>query len=136
MKRIILFSFIATSLLISSCGDTTSIGSSISISITTPSATTNVSITSSMVVAVSDPNAVGITTPSSWSSVFSLKAVGSTTNLCSDSLIIYNSAAKTITCTPNAMADMTQYSLSISGLTDASGNRIDPASMAFQTGQI
>ena len=111
-------------------------GSSISISIASPATTSNVDVTSDMVVEISDPDDVGISVPASWSSVFRLREVGSEENICTDDLIVYDAGAEpqTVTCSPGVLGPMTQYALSISGMTDSAGARIDPASLAFATG--
>jgi len=111
-------------------------GSSISISITSPATTSDVDVTSDIVAEISDPDGVGISVPASWSSVFRLRALGSEDNICTDDVIAYDAGAnpQTVTCSPGVLDPVTQYALSISGMTDSADARIDPASMAFATG--
>lgn len=143
MKRTLYISAMAAvmihAMFFSSCGSSTgNVGSSISLAITTPATTTDVSPVTQIVVTITDNDNVGLTVPSSWSDVLDLHLVGTTTNLCTNSNITYDTAVtpNTLTCSPDMLADGSQYALTISGLNDADGLRIDPASMAFQTGSL
>ncbi len=127
---------VASVAVLAACGGGGPVGSSISIAITEPAETTNVSVATSIIVTITDPDDIGITEPASWSDFFTLHAAGSEVNLCSDDNIVFDSAntPQTITCNPGILAEYVQYATSISGLTDANGNRIDPAALAFTTG--
>lgn len=142
MKKALYSAVISSAVIIaftfSSCGSSTSVGSSISLDITTPAATMDVSPVTEIIITITDNDAVGITVPSSWADVLDLHLVGTDTNLCTDANITYDTGVtpNTVVCAPGILADLSQYSLTISGLTDADGLRIDPASLAFQTSSL
>lgn len=129
MRRIFAVFFAAAiTLMFASCGGGESVGSSVSVDITSPESTTDVPVTTQIIATITDTEGVGITQPANWGDVFTLREVGSDTNICTG----YTVTTETITCLTE-LSYATQYALTVSGLTDANGNRIDPSSLAFQT---
>ena len=129
MRGRMLFVLLTSALILSSCGSGEPVGSSISIYITEPATTSDVSVSTSVIATIDDPEEIGLTMPATWGDVFTLRAIGSETNLCES----YQVEMPTVTCNHAGLQVSTQYTISVSGVADANGNRIDPAALAFQT---
>lgn len=132
MNRTSFIVMIAFSLVFAVAGGpacSSSSGSGIAVTFAPADAATGVAL--SISTAVTATFSTAITEPADWASAFTLIAEGASATSCT--AVTYDAASRTATCTHGILTGETDYTMTISGVTDASGGTVTAETAAFTT---